>query len=60
MKTTWKKWRLPEKKLRLTEKKLEPPESRPIKDYGRTSPTQYVLNKERWLLCEIMNREDPK
>ena len=46
MKTTWKKkWRLPENKLRLTEKKLEPPESRPTKDYGRTSPTQYVLIK---------------
>ena len=36
MKITWKK-------LRLTEKKLEPPESRPTKDYDRTSPTQYVL-----------------
>ena len=36
MKTSWKK-------LRLTEKKLEPPESRPTKDYGRTSLTQYVL-----------------
>ena len=37
-----KKWRLPEKELRLTEKKLEPPESRPTKDYGRTSPTLYL------------------
>ena len=25
---------------------MEPPESRPTKDYGRTSPTQYVLIKK--------------
>ena len=36
MKTTWKK-------NKTNEKQLEPPESRPTKDYGRTSPTQYVL-----------------
>ena len=49
MKTNWKKIKTNWKKIKTNWKKLKPPESCPTKDYGRTSPTQYVLYIKRWI-----------